>query len=108
MVPWIGRALPETCAMHSRFGIDCPGCGLTRSFIHIADGRVMTAWHLNPVSWLIFVYVVVQIPLAAAHAIGVTSRLLSLLTTINQQALIVLVLALVAQWLFRLFHGDLL
>lgn len=57
-------ALPETCTLHTQLGIDCPGCGLTRSFIHLAHGRIAAAWSLNPVGLLIFVFVVSQVPLS--------------------------------------------
>ena len=34
---WLpGVPMPETCASRSIFDIECPGCGLTRSFIAIA------------------------------------------------------------------------
>jgi hypothetical protein len=61
-LPGVGT-IPETCTLHARLGIDCPGCGLTRSFIHLAHGDLRAAWSLNPVGLLMFAFVAAQIPL---------------------------------------------
>lgn len=62
LLPGVG-VLPETCTLHTHFGVDCPGCGLTRSFIHLAHGNLRTAWTLSPVGLLLFIYIASQIPL---------------------------------------------
>ena len=62
VLPGVG-VLPEICTLHTRFGVDCPGCGLTRSFIHLAHGNLRAAWTLNPIGLLLFVFVASQIPL---------------------------------------------
>ncbi len=62
LLPGVGR-LPEICMLHTRFGVDCPGCGLTRSFIHLAHGNLHTAWTLNPVGLLLFTFIASQVPL---------------------------------------------
>lgn len=105
VVPWFGLALPETCALYSRFGIDCPGCGLTRSFIHIAHMDPLAAWQLHPLSWPLFAFMVAQIPLALAHARGIRSERLQQFTRVNEWALVVLAIALIVLWLGRLGVG---
>lgn len=62
LLPGMG-VLPEICTLHTRFGVDCPGCGLTRSFIYLAHGNLRAAWTLNPIGLLLFVFVASQIPL---------------------------------------------
>lgn len=106
LLPMLGP-LPETCTMHARFGIDCPGCGLTRSFISLAHGDLRAAWKLNPVSLLIFMYVVVQLPLATAHLLLAKISGLKRWTQWNQTAFIALLIALFLQWIWRLLTGAL-
>jgi hypothetical protein len=54
--------LPELCGCRVLFGIPCPGCGLTRSFIHLAHGRWMEAWHTHRLGWLLAGTVLIQFP----------------------------------------------
>ncbi|MFT5326918.1 MAG: hypothetical protein ACI8P0_004801 [Planctomycetaceae bacterium] len=57
-----GIPLPETCYSRSLFDVDCPGCGLTRSFIYLAAGRIADSWSANRVGWLLLFAVLVQFP----------------------------------------------
>lgn len=45
--------LPEGCLTRSLFGLKCPGCGLTRSIIHLAEGDWRASWrsHRWAASW---------------------------------------------------------
>lgn len=61
-LPFVHQPLPETCATKSLFGFECPGCGMTRSFISIADGDLVRAWIFNPAGILVFLIVAGQIP----------------------------------------------
>lgn len=54
--------LPESCASRSLFDLDCPGCGLTRSFIYLAAGRFFDSWSANRIGWLLLLAVLIQIP----------------------------------------------
>lgn len=62
VLPVIGQPLPELCHFKRYTGIDCPGCGLTRSFISIAHARWQDAWRYNPAAFLLFPIVLFQIP----------------------------------------------
>ena len=48
----LGRGL---CPLREVTGLPCPGCGLTRSFLLIAQGRFGEAWRMHPFSygWLL-------------------------------------------------------
>lgn len=60
-VPLGGFGIPM-CAMRDVLGLPCPGCGLTRSFIHLAHGDPAGAAVMNPFGLLLF-------PLAAGIAL---------------------------------------
>ena len=59
--PIIGR-LPGTCSWKRMFAMDCPGCGLTRCFVTLAQGEVRRAWNFNPAGLLLFGVVLYQLP----------------------------------------------
>src|SRR5688500_13024092 len=54
MIPVLEIALPGTCTYQRLLGIDCPGCGLTRSFISLGHGELSEAWRYNPAGLLGF------------------------------------------------------
>src|SRR5438309_1446010 len=45
--------VPPLCLAHEWFGVCCPGCGLTRSFIFLADGNWQASWEAHPLGWLL-------------------------------------------------------
>jgi len=57
-----GWPAPELCQSRAWFGWECPGCGLTRSFIHLAHGDIAASLAVHPVGWLMALLVVLQIP----------------------------------------------
>lgn len=61
-LPGTSTPLPETCTARLFFGIDCPGCGLTRCFISIGHGEFARAWHFNPAGFIVYLLFAVQIP----------------------------------------------
>lgn len=107
IVPWANIVVPETCSMHTHIGIDCPGCGLTRCFIHIAHGNFASAFVLSPVGIAVFAYVAFQIPLSLIWLFKGREKRVQRLVRINQNAMLFLVFALLAQWLYRLVFGGL-
>ena len=56
------EALPPMCGSRAFFGIECPGCGLTRSFVALAGGEFAESIRLHRVGWLLAAAVVLQIP----------------------------------------------
>lgn len=61
-LPWSNTALPTICASRLLFGAECPGCGLTRSFVALASGDLAESFHYNRVGWLLAMAVVLQVP----------------------------------------------
>jgi hypothetical protein len=54
--------LPQTCAARIWLGVRCPGCGLTRSIIHLAEGDWRASWHANRLGGLFALVIAFQIP----------------------------------------------
>jgi hypothetical protein len=57
-----GLPMPQVCASKAWFGIDCPGCGLTRSFILLAHGDFSGAYQMHRLGWLVMSSVLLQFP----------------------------------------------
>ncbi len=57
--------LPPSCRFRSWTGLDCPSCGLTRAFVSIAHGDLAAALRFNPVSPLVFLAFLFQVPYRA-------------------------------------------
>lgn len=38
----------SVCPFAVATGLPCPGCGLTRSFVALAQGQLSVAWHVHP------------------------------------------------------------
>lgn len=54
--------LPEVCQSKVLLGWDCPGCGLTRSFVHLAHGDIPASLAVHRLGWLVALLVAAQIP----------------------------------------------
>jgi hypothetical protein len=54
--------LPPLCLSRAWFGVSCPGCGLTRSFIYLAQGDWQASWSTHHLGWLLASLVLLQIP----------------------------------------------
>ena len=61
-LPGASIPMPETCSSRMVFGIDCPGCGMTRAFISISHGHLVDAWRFNPASYLVYPMIIGQVP----------------------------------------------
>lgn len=62
VVPLINQPLPELCTFRRMFGIDCAGCGLTRSFISISHGDLVQSLRYNPAGLLLYAMAAFQLP----------------------------------------------
>ncbi len=64
-LPQLSWTVPELCSYHVITGLDCPGCGMTRSFISLAHGRWLDAFHYHPLGAVLFAYLAAQVPFQA-------------------------------------------
>ena len=73
-VYFFGKTLPGACAFESFFGLRCPGCGLTRSFVLTAHLEFAEAYRIHPLGPIGFLAVAVQIPWRWTKRIPVPPR----------------------------------
>ncbi|MCA1732365.1 MAG: DUF2752 domain-containing protein [Acidobacteria bacterium] len=68
--------IPRQTVCWSRllFGILCPGCGLTRSFVALAEGSLADAWRLNRMGPLLFGSIVTLVVLHGLRFAGFNLR----------------------------------
>ena len=45
---FLGRPIGLACGFRARFGVPCPGCGITRAIAFAIHGNVAHAWRLFP------------------------------------------------------------
>jgi hypothetical protein len=103
VVPIVNVPLPRMCAFQQIAGHDCPGCGLTRSFVSLADGDLMGAWSYNAAGPFVFAVIAFQIPYRTIQ-IWRRSRGHSRLGLCRESWVLgFLVTAVMAQWLVRSF-----
>jgi hypothetical protein len=62
IVPVLNQPLPELCSFRRMLGIDCAGCGLTRSFISIGHLRLIDAWNYHPAGPVLYALAAFQLP----------------------------------------------
>lgn len=58
------------CLIKSLTDMDCPGCGMTRAFLLLARGHVLTAMSLNAASPLVYLFFVQMAATLTARALG--------------------------------------
>lgn len=70
-----GTPLGALCWLHAAFGVDCPMCGMTRSFVALAHGEVAAAFRFHPAGPLLFVAMVALVVGVAVTAVRRTRPL---------------------------------
>ena len=66
--------LPHSCASRMLYLRGCPGCGLTRSFVHLAAGQWQDSFNVHRLGWLLALAFLLQIPYHAAGLLGSSPR----------------------------------
>jgi hypothetical protein len=101
-LPGMGWSLPSVCQFKNLTGVDCPGCGLSRGFIHLAHGDFVGAWQFNPAAALVFLFVAVQVPYRSLQLWRIYRGAPELnWRRVGNVAIGVIAVALVSQWLVK-------
>lgn len=93
------------CPIDYYLHVPCPTCGLTRAFILFADFKFTDAFRYNAGVFLLYPYIVAQIPLQIIAIVkkekGISNRKLN---KKNLIALILIGILLIIIWALKLFH----
>ncbi len=57
-----GWEIPPLCSWRNMTGMDCLGCGLTRSFVFMGHLQLIESFKLHMLGPLLYVFVVAQVP----------------------------------------------
>jgi len=103
--------LPVTCPSRALTELNCPSCGLARSFVSLGHADIRAAWRWNRVGPLLYAFVLLQIPyrglrLAWPAFRRRTSRRDATMTVAILFALIGLLIVNWGLYLAGLFHGH--
>lgn len=93
------------CGFKYLLGIDCPGCGLTRSFLSLARGNIGAAVHYNAAGPLIYLFLFLYL---LNHLLKVFGRKEGIVYPlwISKTFAVVLALFLFGHWIVRLANGP--
>ena len=58
----MGHRLPMICQIRKQMGFDCLTCGMTRSVVHLLQGRFEQSFTQHPLGWLFLSLIALQIP----------------------------------------------
>lgn len=57
-----------SCVFRELFGIQCPGCGMTRAYISLLKFDVLSAFRYHPMFWsmpLLYAYILFDLPIVS-------------------------------------------
>ncbi len=69
------KVLPETCTSKVVFDFECAGCGLTRSFIHLAALRPLDSFRVHRAGWMLVLIVAFQVPYRSVRLVRPAKKL---------------------------------
>ncbi|QEG24290.1 DUF2752 domain-containing protein [Mariniblastus fucicola] len=106
-MPGVPVQMPSTCMSKRIWGVDCPGCGLTRSFISMSHAQFGRAFSFNPAGPLVYLFVLFQIPWHLYQMFRLWKLRRPIETLWLYVPLFAMSGAILIQWLWRLARGDL-
>jgi hypothetical protein len=97
-----GYPLPQSCLSRQWFNVNCPGCGLTRSFIYLAQGNWQRSLSQHRIGWLLAIAVLAQFPY---RWFALRNNSQSTSPVWAKRFGLLLIVALLANWLFNLISS---
>jgi len=91
-------ALPPLCGFKFLTGLPCLTCGMTRSWVHLAHGRLVDAWAMSPLGAVLFVATIVAMAYGFARIAGLPALRVDLGARSRWIVRAAAVLAVLANW----------
>ena len=88
--------------------IDCPTCGLTRSFISISHFQLERAYYFNRIGLLIYIIVVLQIPYRVFCIVNNLKFIADKRLKLSSISIYLVGFTLIANWLYNLIRGKII
>jgi hypothetical protein len=93
------------CAVKLFTGIDCPGCGLTRSIAYLTHGQVGRSIDMNPMGIVVALWLAYVLLRAAIGAFRGRQPAPLLRQKTRDRLFMVFVAALIGQWLVKMYFS---
>ncbi len=75
---FLGEHWPGGCAFLEATGKPCTTCGMTRSWVHLSRGHVLTAFAYNPAGATLYLWMLLLGPLGLARLVSARARRVAL------------------------------
>ncbi len=99
-----GAAIPDICMFRAYTGLPCPGCGLTRSLIAAAQGKIGLSFSYHRLGFITLLYVLIQFMLNLGYILIPKKRTaLSHSLRIVHRGIIALAVLFLLNWILTLF-----
>ncbi|MEZ0230832.1 MAG: DUF2752 domain-containing protein [Planctomycetota bacterium] len=102
-LPLVGTPLPPLCPLKFQTGWDCPGCGLTRSFVALAHGDLAKSWAHHRIGIALFAITAYQLVYRTFMIVKGEDRI-ERLVPVHRWIGRALIAALLANWALKALH----
>jgi len=107
MVIW-GSKIPYFCYFKAMTGMDCPGCGLVRSFTAMGGLNLKQSYDLNRLGPILFILALLQIPWRGFFILypRYKGRFKDKVDKGIEVFFVLILVALFANWVFNIYTGQ--
>jgi hypothetical protein len=103
-LPLLNYCLPDLCIFHAVTNLDCPGCGMARSFIALVHLDFVRAFSFNWAGPLVFVLLAFHLSVRLWSLINPAQAEAILRSKLLESYLKFVVFALLFAWAVRIFR----
>ncbi len=104
----LGSNIPYFCYFKAATGLDCPGCGLVRSFTAMAGLEAKQSHVFNRIGPILFIFILLQIPWRGFFVIYPRQKgaLKDKVDKVIEIFFVLLLIALFVNWVFNIYTGQ--